>query len=276
MAVREDLATFPFLADRRVVLIREADSFLSGKTGNTVHRESLEKYLGKPSPTGTLILECRSFPKTTRLCKAAGAAGGEVHECRKPALRALPDFVAAEAHARGKRIEPAAAARLVNLIGQETGMLVAEVEKLALYVADRPTITDHDVSELVGQSREEKIFAVMDAAATGRLRDALHLWHQALATDPKTPFTAVGGVSWKVRNWLNAHRMAAGGATVGEIAPKVMMWRREAELQTILRRLSPLLLRRLLAHLASLDSQAKSGARSIETGIELMLVRLAM
>lgn len=265
----EDLATLPFLADRRVVLIREADAFV------TAHREKLETYLTRPAPTGTLVLECRSFPKTTRLSKAATAAGGQLTECKKLVGRALVDFVTEEAQTQGKRIDPAAAARLIDMVGQDTGILATEVEKLALYAADRPNLTESDVTDLVGQSREEKIFAVMDAAASGRLTDALYLWHQVLATDPEAVYKALGGIAFKVRQWLSAHHLLADGNSVSEIAPRVMMWGRQRDLEALLRRLSPALLRRLLAALANLDSQAKSGTRSIETGIELMLVRLA-
>ena len=132
--VLDDLATLPFLADRRVVVIRDADRFI------TAHRESLENYLKAPAPTGALILVCRSFPKTTRLYKAAVAAGGQALECKKLTTRGLIDFVVAAARARGKRLDHAVAARLVELIGQEQGMLAAEVEKLCLYAHDRAAI----------------------------------------------------------------------------------------------------------------------------------------
>jgi DNA polymerase-3 subunit delta len=269
VAVLEDLATLPFLAGQRVILIRDAEAFVAA------HRDRLEKYLAKPSPTGTLILECRSFPKTTRLSKVAVAVGGQVVECKRLFGRALLDFVLAEARARNKRIEPSAAARLIDLVGPDAGTLAAEVEKLSLYAADRPALTDQDVSELVGQSREEKIFAAMDAAGTGRLAEALRLWHQVLATDPGAVYKALGGLAFKVRQWLTAHRMLADGMAINGIAPKVMMWGRAQELETLLGRLSTAFLRRLLAAIANLDSQAKSGTRSIETGVELMLIRLA-
>lgn len=268
-AVLEDLGTLPFLADRRVVLIRDADEFI------TAHRARLEQYVAKPAPTGTLVLECRSFPRTTRLAKAALAAGGQLTECRKLVGRAAVDFVLAQAGAQGLRIEPAAAARLVDLVGLEAGLLISEIEKLCLYAAGRKAITDEDVSALVGQSREEKIFAVMDAAAAGRLPDALRLWHDVLATDRGAVFKVLGGMAYKIRQWLAAHRAVAGGATLSEVAPRLKMWRRERELATLLRRLPAALLRRFLAAIGNLDSQAKSGARSIETGVELMLVRLA-
>ncbi len=268
-AVLEDLATLPFLSDRRVVLIRSADAFV------TSHRERLEAYFAAPARTGVLILECRGFPKTTRLYKAVIAVGGQVVECKKLFGRALVEFVLAEFGKRGKRVDAAGAGRLVDMVGQDTGMLAGEVEKLCLYVGDRPAVTDGDVSDLVGQSREEKIFAVADAAGAGRLQDSLRLWHQVLETDPDAQFRAVGGLAFVVRRWLAAHRMVAAGDSLREVAPRMMMWGRERQLETILNRLPARLLRRLLAAIADLDSQAKSGARSIEMGIELLLVRLA-
>lgn len=269
VTVLEDLATLPFLAERRVVVVRRADAFI------TAHRERLERYAANPAPTGVLILECRTFPKTTRLYKAADAAGGRLLECKRLFGRALVDFVVTEARQQGKRLAPDAAARLVDAVGQDTGTLASEVEKLCLYVGDAADIQLQHVHDLVGQTREEKVFAVADAAAAGRLPDALRLWQQVLDTDAAAPYRAVGGLAFCLRRWLTAHQLAAEGQPIRSIAPRVMMWGREAELQTILKRLSPRALRASLAAIADLDSQAKSGLRSIERGVELLLVRLA-
>ena len=268
-AVMEDLATLPFLSDRRVVVVREADDFVSA------HRERLERYVEAPPPTGTLVLECRSFPKGTRLYKATVAGGGQIRECKRLTGRSLIEFVHATAKTHNKRIDPGTAGRLVDLTGQEAGLLAAEIEKLAIYVGDRPAITDQDIDDLVGQSREEKIFAVMDAAAAGRLPDALRCWHDTLATDSAAAFKAVGGIAFVIRRWLSAHRDADAGVPLASIAPRMMMWGRERELQALLRRLPAPRLRRALAAVAELDSQAKSGQRSIETGVEQLLVGLA-
>lgn len=268
-SVMDDLATLPFLADRRVVVIRDADKFI------TAHREKLEKYLKSPAPTGVLVLCCRGFPKNTKLYKAAAAIRGQLIECKKLTTRGLIDFVITEARVRNKRIDYTVATRLVELIGQDQGLLVGEVEKLCLYAYDRPAITANDVADLVGLTREEKIFAVMDAAATGQLPLALQLWYQVVATDVDAIYKALGGMSYKVRAWLTAHQMAADGMPSRVIAPKVGMWNRERELGTVLRRLPPTRLKRILATIAQLDSQAKVGARSIDTGIEAVLTEMA-
>jgi DNA polymerase-3 subunit delta len=267
--VMDDLSTLPFLTERRIVVVREADRFISA------FREKLERYLAAPSPTGTLVLECRTFPKTTRLYKAAVAAGGQIQECRKLTGRALAGFVVEEARVRGKRVEPAAAGRLCELVGQDLGQLASEVEKLSLYVGQRPVITAEDVSELVGQTREEKVFRVMDCAGLGRLSEALTTWHQVLATDPAAIYKALGGMAFVIRRWIDAQYLRAGGASIREIAPRMMMWGRERELETLLSRLPQARLTELLAAVGELDSQAKSGRRSIETGVEELLIKVA-
>ncbi len=267
-AVMDDLGTLPFLAPRRVVLIREAERFISS------FREKLESYVAAPAPTSTLILECRSFPKTTRLYKAA-AASGAVHECRRLSGRALLEFVSAAAQSRGKRIDAPTAQMLVDRVGPDQGVLDCELEKLALYLDQRPQITAKDLDELVGLSREEKIFAVMDAAAAGDREAALALWNQVTQTDSAAPFKAVGGVAFVLRKWLAARRMLREGLSIAAIAPKVLMWGRERELQTLLATQSESRLAGSLCRLAQLDAQAKVGARSIENGIEALILEVA-
>jgi len=267
--VMDDLLTLPFLAPRRVVVVRDADKFI------TAHREKLERYVAAPSSTGSLILVCKSMSRSTKLYKAVARAGGRLVECKKLTIRGLIEFVTAEGRARQKRIDYPVAARIVELTGQDQGLLTNEVEKLCLYAADRVSITSDDIDDLVGLTREEKIFAAMDAAAAGQLPRALELWHQVTVTDKDAVYKALGGMAYKVRGWLTAHQMAADGTPVAVIAPKVGMWNHERDLASLLRRLNPVQTKRLLAHIARLDSQAKSGLRSIETGIEALLTEVA-
>lgn len=268
-AVLEDLMTLPFLADRRVVVIRSADPFV------TQHRQRLEAYAEKPSRTGVLVLECRTFPESTRLYKAVKAGGGRIVECRKLTGRAVMEFVIAESGRREKKLTPDAAGRLVDLVGADAGNLVSELEKLALFVGSRAEITPDDIALLVGQTREERIFSAVDAAALGQGVKALTIWHQVLETDSKALYRALGGVASMFRKWLMAHRLVDDGMALGAVAPRVQMWGRERELGAILHRHPPRTIRRYLAALAELDSQAKVGRRSIDRGVELLLARLA-
>ena len=62
--VRNDLDTLPFLAPCRVVVVENADPFV------TEHRRALEQYAAKPSSVGVLVLDAKAFPETTKLAKA--------------------------------------------------------------------------------------------------------------------------------------------------------------------------------------------------------------
>lgn len=267
--VMDDLRTLPFLAEVRVVLIRSADRFISAA------RERLEAYAESPARTGVLVLCCRSFPKTTRLYKKLSAGGGQLIECKKLTQRGLRDFALAEAQRLGKRLAPEAADQLLDAVGPQQGLIALEIEKLSLYVGERKGIESQDVSALIGQTREERIFAVLDSAALGDVRGALEQWQQVLATDAAAPFRAVGGVALVLRRWLAAQDALQAGEPIRAIAPRLMMWGRERELERILQRLPPPVLRRLLASVADLDAQAKVGARSIEAGIEEILLAAA-
>src|SRR5438874_8045291 len=60
-AVHDELLTLPFLCPRRLVVVENADAFVSA------HRPQLEKYAQAPSANGVLVLEVKSWPATTRL-----------------------------------------------------------------------------------------------------------------------------------------------------------------------------------------------------------------
>src|SRR5262249_31927559 len=61
--VRNDLATLPFFSPRRMVVIDDADPFV------TEERKKLEKYVAEPAPTGVLVLMVKSWTTTTNLAK---------------------------------------------------------------------------------------------------------------------------------------------------------------------------------------------------------------
>src|SRR3954467_14349824 len=59
--VKSELDTLPFLSPRRVVVIEQADPFV------TDNRGALEKYAGDTEARGTLILEVKSWSSATKL-----------------------------------------------------------------------------------------------------------------------------------------------------------------------------------------------------------------
>jgi len=61
--VLDELRTLPFLTDKRVVVVRDAEKFVSD------NRVLLEKYFDAPCPTGILVLvvvRTRDWPRSSR------------------------------------------------------------------------------------------------------------------------------------------------------------------------------------------------------------------
>ena len=165
--VLDELRTLPFLVRRRVVVVEDADPFV------TAHRKELEHLIdGKPTP-GALILAVKTWPGNTRLAKAVAKAGLAV-DCKTPDERELPQWLVQLARSRSQaKLHPAAAQLLVELVGAEIGLLAAEIEKLAVYVGDAKDIGREDVARMVGAGRAEKLWKILDDATTGNGARAL-------------------------------------------------------------------------------------------------------
>ncbi|MEP0841613.1 MAG: DNA polymerase III subunit delta [Phycisphaerae bacterium] len=264
--VLDDLRTLPFLSDRRLVLVREADAFI------TRFRADLEAYLESPSPTGVLLLECKSLPANTRLYKKIDAQGG-IRACPEVKANAIGGWLAGRAReAHGAAIEPQAAALLAELVGTELGLLDAELEKLALYVGDRRTITADDVKALVGQQREEEIWGIMSAIAAGDRARALTLWEEVVETDRTAEILSIAGIAFKVRQLLNAKRAQAAGASLFELGKMLMIWGNPQRVQAELSAFTVEQLERMLCRLLEADVAAKSGGVSVRASIEALII----
>src|SRR5205823_4870376 len=82
--VHDDLDTLPFLSPRRLVVVDNADPFV------TRSRASMEKYVGQPSASGVLVLDVKSWAATTRLAKLV--PDSMTITCKAPAAHRLPPW----------------------------------------------------------------------------------------------------------------------------------------------------------------------------------------
>lgn len=165
--VLDELRTLPFLAPRRVVIVEDADTFV------TANRKELETFAGKPPGTGVLILSVKTWLSTTKLAKLVEQVGTSV-ECKAPRERELAGWLSKLSKDRWNVSLPDDAARLlVELVGPETGLLSTEVDKLAAYVGDRRSITREDVGRMVGAGRALAVWDMIDQATLGNPTGAL-------------------------------------------------------------------------------------------------------
>jgi DNA polymerase-3 subunit delta len=268
-AVHDELETLPFLAPRRLVLVENAEPFV------TRHRSALEKYLAAPAATGVLVLEVNSWPSNTRLARLLPDSG--VIACKALSANRLPEWCVAWASSRhGKQLAAAAARLLVDLIGTDMGLLDQELAKLAVYVGENARIEAADVDALVGNSRAEKTWEIFDLIGAGKAGEAL-TFLQRLLDQGEDPMRLLGAFSLQLRRLAQAARGVARGETLAsalEEAGVLPFAVRAAEAQ--LRHLGRRRAERLYDWLLETDLGLKGGSQlPPRTLLERLVVRLA-
>lgn len=210
--VFDELDTVPLFSARRLVVVENADPFV------TRYRGELEKKLAKPSATGTLVLDVKTWQGTTRLAKMLDAAA--TLTCKAPPGYKLPPWCSEWCAAHyAKQLPAPAAALLVDLIGADMGQLDQELLKLAIYVGARARIDAADVDRLVGNSRAESVWKIFDAIATGKVDAALAILHR-LFEQGEEPMRMLGAFSMQLRRVAQAARLTTQGLSVGAALEK--------------------------------------------------------
>lgn len=115
----------------------------------------------------------------------------------------------------GKEIDEEALGTLVTSVGPNNRLLANEVEKLSLYVGDRPAVNRHDVESIVTRNKQAKGFALADALGNRDLPRVLknldlELW--SMQTDSqKSEIGLLYGLISKVRMMLFLKEMTKEG-----------------------------------------------------------------
>jgi DNA polymerase-3 subunit delta len=265
--VRSELETRPFLGNRRLVIVDQADPFV------TAYRTYLEKYLTAPATTGVLVLEVKNWPATTKLAKALPDAATVV--CKAPTAAKLVAWCvqwAAERH--GKQLSQPAAQLLVDFVGNEMGLLDQELAKLAAYAGKAAGIDAGDVDLLVGRNQTTSAFKIFNAIVDGKTGEALAILDQ-LFTQGEEPLRIAGAFAWQLRRVAQVARLSQLGVPLGEALGQVGLNDRRAA-EALLRHLGLGRASQLFDWLVQLDLGLK-GASPLppRTLLEELVVRLA-
>ena len=263
--VLDELRTLPFLAPHRLVVISEAESFISA------HRDALEKYLDSPSSTGTLVLMVSTWNKSTRLAKKLPKVG-ELVTCDPPEGKQLSKWIADQAKQRGKKIQPAAVDMLAVSIGSDLAWLTNEIEKLATYAADRSEITTQDITDIVCASAAPEAFALSNAITAGNVQKALDCLSSAMTTRG-AEFALLGQLAWHLRRALQVQQQVEQGANEFSAMKSARVFYGQREFAAMLKRRPRKKLQQDMRKLIAADLNMKSGAQS-KSAMQQLIIEL--
>jgi len=268
--VCDELFTVSMWGDRRLVAVDDADKFVSQ------HREGLEKYLQKPAKKSILVLDVKTWPKTTRLAKLVAKIGLEIDRSALAGAELMRWIVETARTAHQKSIGRDAASLMIELAGSDLGLLEQELAKFAAYVGGRSAIEVDDVRTLVGGWQTETTWAIAGAMRRGQAGEALDLLDQLLHAG-ESPHKIFGGLTFVFRRLAQAvERVREGASLDGALREAGVFPREIGESSTFLKRLGRKEAQQLFERLLLADANLKGASTVSERHVlETFLVSLA-
>ncbi len=252
--VLDELRTLPFLAPHRVVIVRNADAFISA------NREALEKYLDAPAASGTLILIVDSLDSRTRFAKKIPTIG-EVIDCSTPTGPPLVSWIRDYVTKAGKQIDGNTATLLVQFAGEDLAILTNELDKLLAYTTDRPAITPDDLTKIVTATHAPEAFELSNAITRGDLKSALTVLASVLSTRG-AEFMLLGELAWHLRRALQVQQRIEAGDNPQTAMKAARVFYGQPEFMNMLKRRSRAKLQTDMRRLIAADLGMKSGLGS--------------
>jgi len=213
---RKEVGAAPEEADKQWLQELSAWALAQNVAAPPEDLEVLVKAVERGLPPKThLVLVAESLPPKHPLVRLA-----QVHVKRRAERRGrtidtldISRLVEQELGPFKKRLARDAEAELKNRLGDDLRLIATELQKLAIFVGERPQIARADVEAIVAPVREEEFFALAEAVGEGDVSKALQLFNDELrrkanASSVALPF--LGGVASAVRRALADSARYAG------------------------------------------------------------------
>lgn len=168
---------YPMFAEHQVVILKEAQEMRQ--------IEKLEAYVDKPLPSTILVVayKGKKVDGRTRLAKLLKEKGGLL-STKKLYDNELPEWTQNLIRTKGFTINSKALVLLIDHIGNDLSRLNNEIDKLALNLGERRSITEDDIEKYIGVSKEFNVFELQQAVATRDLYKAIRII-QYFESNPK-------------------------------------------------------------------------------------------
>ncbi|MBN8590381.1 MAG: DNA polymerase III subunit delta [Anaerolineae bacterium] len=274
------VSSYPFLADRRLVIVRGMLGWITRKGAGDTGKQAVEALLNAlptlPETARLVFVERGALAENSKLVKLAreNPAGYEK-------LFASPSDATGWIMRRAKdayetEIQPAAAAALAEVTGHDLRRADSELVKLASYVDGAHPITEEDVALLTPYVSEARVFDMVDAVAEGRAGQALQMLHRLLMEKDQDPFKVYGMIIRQFRLLLTAKEYLLDGGYPNQMADALKMNSFVAKKVAVQSRAFSLAqLDRIYHALLDTDLKMKTGQLDPTLALDLLIASLA-
>ncbi len=159
---------YPMFSDRQVVILKEAQQMKDV--------EKLEPYLISPLASTILVvaLKNKKLDARTKFAKLVKSKT-EYILTKKISDNALPDWVNTLVVSLGYTLSPKANNLLVDHLGNDLSRIKSEIDKISINLGKRKSISEEDIENYVGISKEFNVFELQQAISLKDLAKAIRI-----------------------------------------------------------------------------------------------------
>lgn len=271
MAV-QDLLTPPFLADNKVVIIKNP-LFLTKSKSEIEHKtEMLMNYLDNSEETSYLIIDASGLKidESNAIFKKLKQKG-EVSETKELSQIEMKGWLKRRFAINNKEISDEAVTLFFDRIGWNLLIANNEFEKVLNYIGSRNQIIVNDIEKVVTKELETDVFKLTNALQNNNKKEIIFLY-QDLIKSGNDPVKLLGLVSKTIKDTYNVNLMLEKGYKQIDIANTLgVSTGRAYYIIKSARSFKNNILEQLLLKLHDLDFKIKTGKIDKNTGFEMFL-----
>lgn len=175
---------YPMFAERQVVILKEAQQMRE--------IEKLEPYIENPLLSTVFVVSYKDkkVDGRSKLAKTLKAKG-EMLSTKKLYDNQLPEWTIEIVKRNGLSINQKALMLLVDHVGNDLSRIENEVEKLAVNLAERTSITEDDIEKYIGISKEFNVFELQEAIGRKDLSKTIRIIQYFEANPKAAPIQLV-------------------------------------------------------------------------------------
>jgi DNA polymerase III subunit delta len=276
-AALEDAETFPFMGEKRLVILQNPMFLTSEKSKGKIEHNlaKLEDYLSQPAPYSIVVFSApyEKLDERKKITKELKRKATVV-EAQKLNEQEIKSWVKERAEMHGAVIENDAIELLLALAGTNLFMLTSEIDKLALYAGDNQPITKDIVDRLTARSLEQNIFSLVDKVVHRNVEAALRIYYDLLKQNEE-PIKILAVITGQFRLIYQVKELARKGYGQQQIAGTLKIHPFRVKLAAgQAGAFSDEELTRIMKLLADADYQMKTGGMKKEMLIEMILFQI--
>lgn len=193
---------FPFLSDKRLVIVEGMLTWLTRKGAGKTGKADLELLATElphlPPSTRLLFVDYEALDDAHPILRLAQASANGYTRLFRPPDNPT-EWIISRVTALGGKIETPAAVALGHVVGSDLRALDSECFKLLTYLGNERPIREADVALLTSYVPDTSVFEIVDAIAKRDGMQALKLIHRLLDNSKQDAFSLFGVINRQFR-----------------------------------------------------------------------------